>query len=277
MRKYAVLLCAVVLFAALPARSGDRFWQYSWNRSRSAASPDRRRYVKLKSATSDLLPVGANQSRRRVLLSAVPFGDYSITVTASGFSAAKQTLTLASDTSSVLHFQLAIAAVTETTVVTAAARTAAPETVTPTTLVDRQDIARTPGADLTNSLAMITDFTPGAYMTHDMLHMRGGHQTSLAHRRRSHPRPEHRHQPCSARRSQDIDDVEILRGSYDAQYGDRTYGMFNILPSTGFDMNNEAELSPPSAAFTKPTISSTSAGTRKGSPTTRASTETAAI
>ncbi len=25
---------------------------------------------------------------------------------------------------------------------------------------------------------MITDYVPGAYMTHDMLHMRGGHQTS---------------------------------------------------------------------------------------------------
>ncbi|WP_130422388.1 hypothetical protein [Edaphobacter modestus] len=37
---------------------------------------------------------------------------------------------------------------------------------------------KTPGADRTNSLAMITDFTPGAYITHDMLHMRGGHQVS---------------------------------------------------------------------------------------------------
>ena len=27
-------------------------------------------------------------------------------------------------------------------------------------------------------MEMITDFVPGAYMTHDMLHMRGGHQTS---------------------------------------------------------------------------------------------------
>ena len=25
---------------------------------------------------------------------------------------------------------------------------------------------------------MITDFTPGAYMVHDMLHMRGGHQVN---------------------------------------------------------------------------------------------------
>ena len=38
---------------------------------------------------------------------------------------------------------------------------------------------------------------------------------------------------------QDIDYVEVLRGSYEAEYGDRTYGIFNILPKSGFDMNNE--------------------------------------
>ena len=41
-----------------------------------------------------------------------------------------------------------------------------------------QEIAQSPGADQTNSLAMITDYTPGAYMVHDMLHMRGGHQVN---------------------------------------------------------------------------------------------------
>ena len=40
------------------------------------------------------------------------------------------------------------------------------------------DISETPGADRTNSMAMITDYVPAAYMTHDMLHMRGGHQVN---------------------------------------------------------------------------------------------------
>ena len=44
--------------------------------------------------------------------------------------------------------------------------------------IDRLDIARTPGASLSNSLAMITRFVPGSYVTHDQLHVRGGHQTS---------------------------------------------------------------------------------------------------
>ncbi len=47
---------------------------------------------------------------------------------------------------------------------------------TPTTTIDRLDIERTPGADRANSLAMITDYVPGAYLAHDQLHVRGGHQ-----------------------------------------------------------------------------------------------------
>ncbi len=50
--------------------------------------------------------------------------------------------------------------------------------MTPITLVSDQDIERTPGATNVNSLAMITDYVPGAYEAHDMLHIRGGHQTS---------------------------------------------------------------------------------------------------
>ncbi|EQD41513.1 TonB-dependent receptor, partial [mine drainage metagenome] len=39
-------------------------------------------------------------------------------------------------------------------------------------------IQQTPGAIDVNSLTMITDYVPGAYEAHDMLHIRGGHQTS---------------------------------------------------------------------------------------------------
>jgi hypothetical protein len=40
----------------------------------------------------------------------------------------------------------------------------------------------------------------------------------------------------------DIDILEAQRGSYAADYGDRTYGIFNVEPRTGFEKNNEAEL-----------------------------------
>jgi len=40
----------------------------------------------------------------------------------------------------------------------------------------------------------------------------------------------------------DIDYLEVNRGSYGAEFGDRTYGVFNVVPRTGFERNNEAEL-----------------------------------
>ena len=36
--------------------------------------------------------------------------------------------------------------------------------------------------------------------------------------------------------------LEALRGSYEAEYGDRTFGVFNIVPRSGFERNNEGEL-----------------------------------
>jgi hypothetical protein len=205
--------------------------------------------VTLKSATSAWSQKTQTNSEGEFTFAAVPFGDYTVSAKAPGFAELGQSFALASDTSEVLHLQLSIAAVTQTAVVTSAEGTSALETFTPTTLVNRETIQRTPGADLTNSLAMITDFTPAAYMTHDMLHMRGGHQTSwlidgvpipdtnIATSLAPHVLP------------QDIDYVEILRGSYDAEYGDRTYGMFNILPKSGFDMNNDAELTVAAGSF----------------------------
>ena len=50
------------------------------------------------------------------------------------------------------------------------------DTVTPTTMVDRESIRETPGADRTNLVQMITDYVQATYVTRDMLHIRGGHQ-----------------------------------------------------------------------------------------------------
>jgi hypothetical protein len=40
----------------------------------------------------------------------------------------------------------------------------------------------------------------------------------------------------------DIDTLEVERGSYEADYGDRTYGIFNIVPRTGFERDRECEV-----------------------------------
>jgi hypothetical protein len=71
-----------------------------------------------------------------------------------------------------------VATLSQTVEVSAAGGKLGLQTSTVQTLVTPQEIQQTPGADQANSLAMITDFTPGAYIVHDMLHMRGGHQVN---------------------------------------------------------------------------------------------------
>src|SRR5665213_1613173 len=134
--------------------------------------------IELHALHSDLVLYATSNQDGEFSIPSVALGGYRIVVIKEGFAAAQQTITLASDTTPVLHFALRIGTVSQTVSVRGLATTANVNSVTPTTLVNRQDIAEPPGADHTNSMAMITDYTPGAYMTHDMLHMRGGHQVS---------------------------------------------------------------------------------------------------
>ena len=105
-------------------------------------------------------------------------GEYSVTAVAPGFSQTTENVVVQSNTEPVVHLALNVAGTKETVNVIGTSEVAPTDSATPVTLVDRQEIARTPGADRSNSMAMITDFVPGSYVTHDQLHIRGGHQTS---------------------------------------------------------------------------------------------------
>ena len=142
----------------------------------------------------------------------------------------------------VVHLQLQVAGKNENVTVSAAPEAVPTDTVTPTTLVSRLDVQRTPGADRTNSLAMITDYVPGAYVTHDQLHIRGGHQVSWLVDGVPVPNTNIASNLGPQFDPKDLDYLEADRGSYGAEFGDRTYGVFNIAPRTGFERNNQAEL-----------------------------------
>jgi outer membrane cobalamin receptor len=172
----------------------------------------------------------------------IPLGDYTVSVTHAGFATLQQSLTVHSDTTSILHFQLQLGSVSQSVNVTAETQTATADTATPTTLLSRADIAQTPGADRTNSMAIITDYVPGAYMTHDMLHMRGGHQVSWLIDGVEIPNTNIASNLAAQIDPKDIDYLEVQRGSYTADVGDRTYGVFNIVPRTGFERDRQAEL-----------------------------------
>jgi len=173
---------------------------------------------------------------------AVPIGEYTVVVAVAGFNQASETVVVSSGTEPVLHLALVLAGKKETVNVTDAPERAPTDSPTPTTLVDRAQIQNTPGASRTNSLAMITNFVPGAYLTHDQLHMRGGHQTSWLIDGVPIPNTNIASNLGPQLDPKDIDYLEVDRGSYGAELGDRTYGVFNVVPRSGFERNRQAEL-----------------------------------
>ncbi len=168
---------------------------------------------------------------------AVPIGNYSVTVALDGFQQQQQTLMVKSETSPELHFELAIRPVS-------AKKTSS------------GDAGR--GADRKRSRPLHCVSRAG-YSSHA--------------RRRSNQQHGHDHRltcpeptwftTCSTSAAatssrwlidgvpvpntniannlgpqidpKDLDYVEVQRGSYDAEYGDRTYGVFNAVPRTGFE------------------------------------------
>jgi hypothetical protein len=198
--------------------------------------------VTLKAKSSDWAKTTTTGAGGEFQFNAIPLGEYSVSAAGQGFAQSSQDLIVISGSVPVVHLQLPLATATENVTVSAAPPVIATDSFTPVTLVSGQDIERTPGADSTNSMAMITDYVPGAYVTHDMLHMRGGHQiswlldgipiinTAIAQNLGPQFDPK------------DLDYVEVNRGSYGAEFGDRTYGVFNVVPRTGFERNNQAEL-----------------------------------
>ena len=200
--------------------------------------------VMLKAKSSDWTKTATTDADGEFQIIAVPLGDYSVAIASPGFAQTALDVTVVSGTVPAVHFQLQIATENSKVTVAATSEVVSTDSATPITLVDQLDIARTPGADRSNSLALITDYVPGSYVTHDMLHIRGGHQTTwlldgipvinTAIAQNVGPQFD----------PKDLEYVEVDRGSYGAEFGDRTYGVFNVVPRTGFERNNQAELVP---------------------------------
>ncbi len=196
--------------------------------------------VVLKAKTSEFTLDTRTDDAGQFHFDAVALGEYTVAISDANLVADSQSIAVLSGTAPILHFELRLPTQNQTVVVSADA--AQTETVTPTTLVDRLQIQETPGAARANSLAMITDYVPGAYYTHDQLHVRGGHQVSWLIDGVSIPNTNIASNLGPQIDPRDIDTLESQRGSYSADYGDRTYGIFNVAPRTGFERDNEAEL-----------------------------------
>jgi outer membrane cobalamin receptor len=198
--------------------------------------------VTLKARSSDYTQTQKADAEGQFHFDAVPLGEYRVTVSQQGFATQEETVTVLSGTAPILHFELRLPTQAQSVIVSAESVSAQTESVTPTEVISREEIMRTPGATRANSVAMITNYVPGAYMTHDQLHVRGGHQVSWLIDGVPIPNTNIASNLGPQIDPKDIDTVEMQRGSYAADFGDRTYGVFNVAPRTGFERNNEGEL-----------------------------------
>ena len=173
---------------------------------------------------------------------AVPLGEYTVAVEDPNFAPEKQRVTVLSGSAPILHFELHVATQNESVTVTANSGSEMTESATPTNLIGREEIKEAPGATRSNSVAMITNYVPGSYVTHDQLHVRGGHQVSWLIDGVPIPNTNIASNLGPQIDPKDVDTVEAQRGSYSADFGDRTYGVFNVAPRTGFQWNNDAEV-----------------------------------
>src|SRR5712671_5452162 len=199
-------------------------------------------HLQLQAKSSDWKREALSDDEGRFQFDAVPAADDTIRISRDGFREYSADLTVVADSAPLRHFPLELASVTEKVEVSENAQTVDTSSSASQTTLSRETIQSTPGATRANSLDLITDYTPGAYMVHDQLHVRGGHQVSWLIDGVPVPNTNIASNVGPQFDPKDIDFLEVQRGSYGAQYGDRTYGVFNVVPRTGFERNNDAEL-----------------------------------
>jgi outer membrane receptor protein involved in Fe transport len=173
---------------------------------------------------------------------AVPIGRYTVTLEAQGFKPQTLTVVVASGNTPVLHFQLALASAAEQVLVTSPVEELNPDSPRRDILIDQNEMSKYAGTDSSTSLKMITGFVPGAYMVHDQLHVRGGHQVTWAIDGVPLPNTNIAANVGTQFNARDVSYLEAETGSYAAEYGDRTYGVFNVAPKNGFERDKQSEL-----------------------------------
>jgi outer membrane receptor protein involved in Fe transport len=198
--------------------------------------------VEVQSRTSAFKMAGVTNEDGIATLQNVPVGEYDVTIQSPGFAVVQQSVTVTSSNVQEMHFALALAQHQETVEVSGAPERVNPSSPVPQVLINRSDIAQTPGADRTNSMAMITDYVPGAAMVHDQLHVRGGHQVTWEIDGIPVPNTNIATNVGPQFDPKDVDYMEVQRGSFSAESGDRTYGVFNVVTRSGFERSRQGEL-----------------------------------
>ena len=194
--------------------------------------------VMLKSRVSAFSKIGLTDETGSFTFTTVPADSYTVEVGQAGFETQTQVINVAILSAPVLRFSLTLARFESSISVTAQPAPINQDASSPPVMVEESDILHTPGADRAASIAFITDYVPGSFLLHDHLHMRGGHQVSWLVDGVPVPNTNLSSNIGRQLDPKDIQNVEISRGGYSAKYGDRTYGMVNIVPKSGFEFNS---------------------------------------
>jgi outer membrane receptor protein involved in Fe transport len=176
------------------------------------------------------------------VFSAVPLGQYTVTVEIKGFAQQAQALMVVSDSAPVMHYLMVVAASSQQVEVVASPQDIDPDSPRRDIFIDQEQISRYAGVDASNSFKIITEFVPGSYMVHDQLHVRGGHQVTWAIDGVPIPNTNIASNVGPQFNPKDVSYLQAETGSYSAEYGDRIYGVFNVAPKNGFERDKEAEL-----------------------------------
>lgn len=173
---------------------------------------------------------------------AVPLGQYTVTLDAPGFVAQTQTVLVVSGNTPILHYLLFVASTAEKVIVTSNVEDLNPDSPRRDVFIDQEQISKYAGVDSSTSFKMITGFVPGSYIVHDQLHVRGGHQVTWAIDGVPVPNTNIASNVGPQFNPKDVSYLEAETGSYAAEYGDRTFGVFNVAPKNGFERDKQAEL-----------------------------------
>src|SRR5438552_3632037 len=242
LRVRRILLCAVFVLSCITSSFASAFGDVRGvvfdPQHRAIAGAN----IRVRSRSSDFSQAAQSNSNGEFLFRAIPIGEYLISIEAAGFKTLEQPATVTSGNAPMLHFYLAIAPLAQHVEVIASETKTGTDSPTPITLISREQISRAPGASRTNSLAFITNFVPGSYTTHNQLHVRGGHQVTWLIDGVPVPNTNIADTVGAQFDPKDIDYLEIQRGSYSSELGDRTYAILNVVPRSGFERKREAEL-----------------------------------
>jgi len=201
--------------------------------------------VTLKEMHTDWMQTAETGPAGTFIIIGVPLGEYTLTIEKTGFTTASEAVQMIVNGAPDVQITLPVSGATTNITVTAETpvEATAPEAASPPTLVSGDQILEgLPGAEQMSSLKFITETAPGAFVLHDHLHIRGGHQIDWIMNGVPIPNTNMSSNVGRVLDPKDIEEVQVNEGGYGAQSGDRTFGQINIFTRSGFEFNNQGEV-----------------------------------